>query len=127
MRSKLACRAFRTSVLRACSALYSAMLLMLRLALRCLLCRLLFGCGFHYRWWFGGTLGGSACVVPGAIGVRAYSEGASGVLAEHDDGGFGVAARWLSVRVVGNVELPILVLCDAPGRCSLEVATRFRC
>jgi len=54
-------------------------------------------------------------VVHRAIGIGANGQCASGMFAEHDDGGFGVAAQWLGIRVVGDVEFAVLVFLQRAG------------
>jgi hypothetical protein len=54
-------------------------------------------------------------VVHRAIGIGANGQCASGMFAEHDDGGFGVAAQRLGIRVVGDVEFAVLVFLQRAG------------
>ncbi len=65
--------------------------------------------------WVVGALCRDVRVVDRTIGVRANGHGSPDVTAKHDDGGFGVWAGRLGVRVVGRVEFAVLMLLQGTG------------
>jgi hypothetical protein len=60
----------------------------------------------------------------GAIGIRANGDGLSDVPAKDDDGGFGVWAGRLGVRVVGCVEFAVSVFLQRAGTLLFRAAPR---
>ena len=99
-------------------------LLMPGLTLRRLFLGFLFGRGGDGGRRVGGALCRDVGVMHRAIGIRANGDGFSDVPAKDDDGGFGVGAWRLGVRVVGGIELAVLMFLQRTGTLLFRVAPR---